>query len=41
MCYNLARAHEMKGDPRAALPWYERGVAYERIVAEASGEATE
>lgn len=30
MYYNLARVYEKKGDPRGALPWYERGVACER-----------
>ena len=30
MCYNDARGFEKKGDSAAALPWYERGVAYER-----------
>jgi tetratricopeptide (TPR) repeat protein len=30
MCYNVAQAHEKKGDPRGALSWFERGVAYER-----------
>lgn len=30
MCYNIAQAHEKKGDPKGALPWFERGVAYER-----------
>lgn len=30
MCYNLARAHEAKGDRGAARRWYERGVEYER-----------
>ena len=30
MHYNIARAYERKGEPREALPWYERGVADER-----------
>lgn len=30
MCFNVAKAYEKKNDPKGALPWYERGVSYER-----------